>query len=131
MELQITKQQEKFCYEYMKNFDGTKAAIRAGYSPKGAGYIAYNTLAKPHVRKFLDSLLNKKAEMFQTAVDKIISECKTIAFSTVDGDIIKTADKLKALEMLGKYLGLFSEQSREPFPEPIVHVYFEDKTEGK
>ncbi len=127
---EINERQKKFCYEYLKCNNVAHAASQAGYS-NTSHTQAYKLLKIPYVSEFLESLKSKDVESAKAKVEDIISECKTIAFSTVDGDIIKTADKLKALEMLGKYLGLFSERSREPLPEPIVHVYFEDKTEGK
>ncbi len=127
----ISEKQKKFCHEYVKDYNGAQAMIRAGYISNNAKDRAKMILKSQNVIKYLEPLKSNKAESARAKVEDIISECKTIAFSTVDGDIIKTADKLKALEMLGKYLGLFSERSREPYPEPIVHVYFEDKTGGK
>ena len=127
---EISERQKKFCYEYIKCNNGVHAASQAGYK-KTSRTQAYQLLKIPYVSEFLESLKSKDTESTKATIEDIISECKVIAFSTVDGGIIKTADKLKALEMLGKYLGLFSERSREPFPEPIVQVFFEDKSEGK
>lgn len=125
---EITEKQKKFCYEYMKDFNGTRAYIQAGYTSKQPDKQVPKMLKTRNVMKLLQSLKTKDAELTKATIEDIISECKVIAFSTVDGDIIKTADKLKALEMLGKYLGLFSERNREPLPEPIVQVFIADKT---
>jgi phage terminase small subunit len=35
----MNEKQRKFCYEYVKDLDGTKAAIRAGYSEKTASGV--------------------------------------------------------------------------------------------
>lgn len=128
MKLLINQKQKRFCYEYIKDFDATKAAIRAGYSPKNANSFGSLVLKKHYVAEFLEQLLNEKSESLQEAVDKLISEFIIIAFSTTDGKVIKTANKLKALEMLGKYFGLFRENKIGPSEEPVVHVFFEDKT---
>ena len=128
---EISERQKKFCYEYMKDFNGTRAFLQAGYSIKQAHKQVPKVLKLPNVKKFLESLKSKDDELTKANIENIISECKIIAFGTIDGEIIKTADKLKALEMLGKYLGLFSERSREPIPAPIVRVFFEDKSEGR
>ena len=127
----ITEKQKKFCYEYIKDYNGSQALIRAGYSENYKFGKINSMLRKPLVKELLESLKSKDTEAAKATIEDIISECKIIAFSTVDGEIIKTADKLKALEMLGKYLGLFSEHSREPIPAPIVQVFIEDKTGGK
>ena len=125
---EINERQKKFCYEYMKDFNGTRAYIQAGYTAKQPNKRIPRLLKSRNVMKLLESLKSKDAELTKATIEDIISECKVIAFSKVNGGVIKTADKLKALEMLGKYLGLFSERNREPLPDPIVRVFIEDKT---
>lgn len=49
----LTPKQLAFCLEYLKDFNGTQAAIRAGYSPKTAHVIAHENLRKPKIIKFL------------------------------------------------------------------------------
>ena len=45
----ITKKQKFFIAEYPKDFNGTQAAIRAGYSPKRAAETAYDLRHKTSV----------------------------------------------------------------------------------
>ena len=45
----LTEKQKRFINEYMVDLNGTKAAIRAGYSAKTARAIASETLKKPAV----------------------------------------------------------------------------------
>lgn len=127
----INEKQKIFCYEYIKDLNATQAAMRAGYSSKYSGKIGHELLTKPHVKEFIEILKSESTESTNSEIENIISECKVIAFSSIDGEIIKTSDKLKSLEMLGKYLGLFSERSKEPMPDPIVQIFFEDKTGDK
>lgn len=42
----LTKKQKVFVAEYPKHFNGTQAAISAGYSPKTAKEIAYHLIHK-------------------------------------------------------------------------------------
>jgi len=61
-ELQLNTQQKHFCIEYLKDWNGTQAAIRAGYSKKYAQQQASENLLKPliqeeikeQIRLFLD-----------------------------------------------------------------------------
>jgi phage terminase small subunit len=55
----LTGKQRAFVREYVKDFNGTQAAIRAGYSPKSANVIAAENLAKPSIQAELSSILNK------------------------------------------------------------------------
>lgn len=44
-----TIKQNRFIAEYPVDFNGTQAAIRAGYSPDSAGQIASELLKKPYI----------------------------------------------------------------------------------
>lgn len=79
----LTPQQEIFCLEYLKDFNATKAAKRAGYSEKTARQMGSENLSKPYIRKrlrdSLDAVLGDKAE----DVKAIINELRIIAFSDI------------------------------------------------
>ena len=63
---QMTARQLAFCREYLKDYIGGKAAIRAGYSRKGADQQASALLRNPKVTKELGRLaaqVKKKAEL--------------------------------------------------------------------
>lgn len=45
----LTGKQEKFCREYVIDLNGTRAAIRAGYSPDSARQIASRLLTKDNI----------------------------------------------------------------------------------
>lgn len=45
----LTHKQELFCLEYIKDYKKEQAAIRAGYSEKGASVAASRTLKRPMV----------------------------------------------------------------------------------
>jgi phage terminase small subunit len=46
----LTDRQLRFVREYLVDLNATQAAIRAGYSPKAASAVAYETLENPHVQ---------------------------------------------------------------------------------
>jgi phage terminase small subunit len=45
----LTPKQERFCHEYLVDFNATQAAIRAGYSEDSAGSIGHEVLKKPEI----------------------------------------------------------------------------------
>lgn len=55
----LTAQQKAFIREYIKDNNGTQAAIRAGYSKKTARQQATRLLAHVHIRAEIDKLLEK------------------------------------------------------------------------
>lgn len=58
-DLKLTKKQLDFVNEYVQHYNGTQAALKAGYSKKTATSIAHENLIKPDVQAYL-RYLNKK-----------------------------------------------------------------------
>lgn len=109
----LTPKQKRFCEEFLVDLNATQAAIRAGYSKKSAYSIGEENLKKPKIRNYLRGLLTLRCIRTQVTSDKVIEELRKVAFAKKD---VKTRDKLKALDMLAKHVGLFDKQIRE-YPE--------------
>lgn len=77
---ELTLKQRKFIDEYLIDFNGTQAAIRAGYSKNTAREIASENLTKPNIREELENRI-KSAQLDAEATKKIIS---TIAKSNAN-----------------------------------------------
>lgn len=150
---------QKFADEYLIDFNGTRAAIAASYSPKSAPGRAYHLLKNPQVREYLRTRVKRISNKTEVTTEKVLREIAAVAFSSLgmftefdeDGGIrfkmsdkdiasgqahrnlsvlaqleqdtytegrgetaqivkrtkIKLLDKMKALDMLGRYLSLF------------------------
>lgn len=61
----LTKKQEKFCKEYLVDFNGTQAAIRAGFAPKNANVTAAKYLAKSSISNQIKKLQSKQDEKYE------------------------------------------------------------------
>lgn len=147
---QLPNKRRKFVDEYVVDFNGAQAAIRAGYSPNGADRQAEFLLRIIEVKKAVEEKSAEIADRNQLKADDIINELKAIAFSKItevvtweDGKIsiknsnaipeaalcciseisetptktgvktkIKLHNKISALELLGKRLGLFVDKVR-------------------
>jgi phage terminase small subunit len=104
---ELTAKQKAFIEELPKNqWNGTKAAIAAGYSAKNAGVMAHRLLKNP---KIAEELAKRTAEIVSKTdveVGEIIAALCTIAF----GGRATNSDRLRALDLLGRYKGIFSEK---------------------
>jgi phage terminase small subunit len=58
----LTGKQRQFCEEYVIDWNGTRAAKRAGYSKKTAHVVASENLTKPNVRAYVEYLRENVAE---------------------------------------------------------------------
>jgi len=140
----LSAKRQRFIDEYCVDFNGTQAAIRAGYSANSANMQAARLLANDNIRKALDEKRLEIAESSKLKVSDVIDELKNIAFSditqllsfnnskakvkssrrlsedarkviasvsqTQNGLTIKMHDKVKALELLGRYLNIFTDR---------------------
>ena len=100
----LNNKQKRFVDEYCKDLNATQSAIRAGYSEKTANVIAYEILNRVEIKAEIEKRLKEKSNQNDISVDMIISELKKIAFN----NSLATRDRLKALELLGKYLKMFT-----------------------
>lgn len=120
----LTPKQAAFVREYMIDLNATQAAIRAGYSEKTANRIGAENLSKPVIQEAIQQRHKAAEEKCAVTVEWILSEIAKIA----QDEEVKTADRLKALELLGKHLGLW--EKRQEDGEHVVHVLFEDGLES-
>ena len=135
----MTQKQKRFIEEYLIDLNATQAAIRAGYSPDTAKAIGSENLTKPDIRAQIDRAMAERSKRTGVNAERVVQELAKIAFvnaaevidpktATVKEDAlpedtaaiqsvkvktfgeIKMADKLKALELLGKHLGMFKDR---------------------
>lgn len=100
----LTEKQKRFCEEYLIDFNATQAALRAGYSQKTAYSIGDENLRKPEIQSEIQTLIRKRSERTGINADIVIKELVKIALADTE---ITGKEKMKALELLGKHLGLF------------------------
>ena len=101
----LTEKQKRFCEEYLIDLNATQAAIRAGYKQKTARSIAAENLTKPDIALYLQELMQQRSERTGVSADLVLDELRRIAMT--EEVEITGKEKLKALELLGKHLGLF------------------------
>lgn len=74
------ERQNRFIDEYLKDLNGTQAAIRAGYSEKCARQHASDLLAKPDIQ---ERIAQRRAELEAESgitVEKVLAEYAKLAF---------------------------------------------------
>ncbi|MDJ0952017.1 MAG: terminase small subunit [Alphaproteobacteria bacterium] len=86
------------------------AYVEAGYSPASARRNAYRLSARPDIRARVDELHAAAAE--RARVDKlwIIAQLRGLAEQCLDEDSFNPSGANRALELLGKEIGMFTER---------------------
>jgi len=82
-DLELTEKQKAFCREYILDWNGTQAAIRAGYSEQTANVIASQNLTKLNVKAYIEYLQKNIQEVAGISQLMILNEHKKLAFSSI------------------------------------------------
>lgn len=126
------KKRETFCQEYIVDFNGTQAAIRAGYSPDSAGSQAYELLKKPEISARVGELKKERMERLALDQDAVVLQIVDTIQQCKGGYPVKTINPktgkyehigmyqfdsrgcLKGLELLGTHIGMFGKGQPPP-----------------
>lgn len=133
----LSEKQKRFCEEYVKDMNGTQAAIRAGYSEKTARSIANENLTKPDIQTYIQELQTNIQKRNAISVDEIVQDLievknrcmQKVPVTKFDKSTklnIQVADELgrdvwqfdaqgalKALDLLMKHLGGYKEDNKQ------------------
>ena len=116
----MTGRQERFIREYLVDLCGAAAARRAGYSANGAKHAAWRLLQKPEIQRKVAMAIEREKEDAKLRREQELEELRSVAFSVASdatGAEVKVAQKLRALELLGKHLGLFEGMGARELPK--------------
>lgn len=118
----LTPKQERFVQEYLVDLNATQAAIRAGYSAKTASRIGTQLLVKTCISEAIQKAMKKREKRTEVTQDYVITKLREIAEKDAsDGpdSELKYANKIRALELLGKHTGAFDGGAKEGQNEPV------------
>ncbi len=132
----MTDKQNIFVQEYLKDCNATQAAIRAGYSQKTAYSIGQRLLRNVEVSQAINSAMSERQERTALNADYVLHSLHEIAQRCMqkspvmvkgeqaiddEGRHLWTFDAknaIRALELLGKHMGMFSDKNREQEETP-------------
>lgn len=77
----LEPKQQAFCEEYIVDFNGTQAAIRAGYSERTAGAIASENLQKPQIQAEIQKQIENRSKRTEITQDRVLLEIARLAFN--------------------------------------------------
>ncbi|MGN1307049.1 MAG: terminase small subunit, partial [Faecousia sp.] len=123
----MTVKMDRFCQEYVIDYNGTEAAIRAGYSDKRAASQASTLLKREDVMERIAQLQKEQAQRLGLSADRVVMELWEIyrrcmqaepvmewdaeAHSYVPSEAEYTFDAngaVKALKLIGEHIGMWN-----------------------
>lgn len=76
----LTDKQALFALEFLKDFNATQAAIRAGYSKKAARVHGLDLLQKPVIQDFIAKAQKELQERTKLSLEDLANEMRKLAF---------------------------------------------------
>lgn len=102
---ELQPRQQAFVREYLKDFNASKAAVRAGYSKEAAGHTGYRLINHPKIKP----LLYKGEQKTEQAVDKWQAEIEKYAYAELSIDDLDHHQKAKYLDMIARAQGRYQD----------------------
>lgn len=124
--LELTDKQKVFINEYVVDFNGTRAAIKAGYSKNTARMIATENLSKPYIREAIDKLVNELNEQCRIKRERIINEIASIAFDDASNYLEFTENGIKLKNSVDVDTKNIQEISFDRYGQPKLKLYSRD-----
>jgi phage terminase small subunit len=108
LRLALTPRQRRFAEEYIVDFNGAAAAVRAGYSLNYPDRMASTLTKHAGVAALIDHLTaSKEAKVMSVNPDYVIQKVTEIVTKPESRD----GDKLRGLELLARHLGMFIDRT--------------------
>jgi phage terminase small subunit len=114
----LTPKQQRFVQEYLKVLNATAAARRAGYSSKNADKIGLELLGKTRVSEAIVAAKAERAAQCKLSATWVIRRLRKEATAT--GPNASPSARVRALELLGKHLGLFPDRHEVNIGQPVT-----------
>ena len=88
----LPDKRQRFVTEYLVDLHGKNAAIRAGYSPKGATGQGSALLTVPDVAICIGHLKDKRARRLEVTAERVVEEIAELAFTRMDHFVTEDPD---------------------------------------
>lgn len=136
-ETALTRKEERFCLEYVIDYNQTKAAERAGYAEKSAAKTGCKLMKDPRILARVKELQKEQADRLCLSSDLVVIKLLELvdicmaAKPVMEWDYsnhemsptgeyqIDSKGAAKALELLGRHLGMFDRKEQAPTEGPV------------
>jgi phage terminase small subunit len=105
----MTDKQKRFCEEYVKDWNGTRAAKDAGYSAKTAMEQAHQLLQKTSVKDYIEEI---QSDLKKLTGDSFTSQVEKLKEFMQDDEITRR-EWLDAFKELNKMYGFYAPEKKE------------------
>ena len=146
----ITPKQERFCQEYIVDYNGAQAAVRAGYAANSARKTASRLLTNADILARVRELQREQTARLALTQDYVLQQlvdtyrcCRepepVLVYDPDAGGMVESGKyqfdskgALRALELIGKHIGMFKSDDAADAPalEKLDKILAEVKSDA-
>lgn len=132
----MNSQQKQFADEYLIDLNGTKAAIRAGYSAHSARAQASQLLDIQEVQDYISERQKKVTDKIGYSLERVLTNFATIYDRCIQAEPVldyegnptgewkfDASNAIKANENIGKHIGFYDADNKQK--QPINNINFQ------
>lgn len=123
----LTDKQRLFCIHYIKCFNASKAALKAGYSKEYCGEIGYQLLQKTTIKDEIEKLKQHRLNRNMLTEDDIFQKMMDIAFADITDYTEFGSEDVPALHPDTRQQ--LKDENGEPITYKSNYVYFKNSGE--
>lgn len=109
LQKKLTEKERVICHEYIIDWNGTRAAIAAGYSEISARQLAHDTLTKHYIKQYINFIKDDIEKECNISKIKQVKALQTI----IDDSLTTNKDKMTAIAELNKMIGYNAPEKHE------------------
>ena len=133
----LKAKEDRFCLDYLIDYNQTKAAIRTGYAEKSAAKTGCKLMKDPRILARIRELQKEQAERLCLSSDLVVIKLLEVVdicmaavpvmeWSTAQHAFVPSGEyqidskgATKALELLGRHLGMFDRKEQTTDEGPV------------
>jgi len=121
----LTPKMQIFVLEYMRDFNATRAAMKAGYSKRSAYSTGWDLLRKPEIQDEISRLKSDFTATLGLDIQRVIAELMKIAFADVTDYVTFGQREVPAMGAFGPIL----DEDENPVMKIVNYVDFAESDE--
>lgn len=126
----LTFKEEEFCRQFITNGYNAKQAYIAAYDCHNNGTLATapsKVMRRPHIQKYIQYLQKERLAELGITAERVLEELAGIAFSDKKDEYIGCGNKLKAIDLMQKQMGIQKQNIKAEVEQTQeIHVTIEE-----
>ena len=126
----LTFKEEEFCRQFITNGYNAKQAYIAAYDCHNKGTLSTapsKVMRREHIQKYIQYLQKERLAMLGVTAERVLEELAGIAFSDKKDEYIGCGNKLKAIDLMQKQMGIQKQNIKAEVEQTQeIHVTIEE-----